>query len=301
MAESEIPIGTMRQRLTGLLADWGADFSELLAELEEKRARLEALEAGAATQTRDADALSKQVEAQDTLIESLNIDAGEAAALRKELHDRELELESKSAEIDSKQDLIGVLRRDTEGLGRLKGDGRVKDQEIARLTREKQEAEQHAAEVAEEFDMLTASTLTNLDASRELDSVRAELDARKSLIDSLRGDADRARALEAQLEEKRDVISRLETSIDRHVSSIAELQETVAVWKAKYSELKMKKPAVGSASLPASSAPSEASLHSLEDIEDLSGDLTEATISVDMRETLLKSQQAPGRKITTNR
>jgi chromosome segregation ATPase len=301
MTDLETPIGTIRERLSGLLADWGADFSSLLTELEEKRARLDELEADAADKTNRVGALSRQVDAQDTLIESLNLEADEATALRKEIHDRDLELEKKSAEIGSKQELISALRQDTEGIGRLKGDGRVKDQEIARLMIEKEQAEQHAAEVTTEFNILTASTLTGIDTAAELEAVRAELEARKSVIESLRGDAGRAQALEAQLEEKRDVIAKLEVSVDRHAGSIAELQQTNASWRAKYAALKSREPSAGSATSPALPELTGGELQSLESAEDVSGDLTDATVSVDMRESLLKTQQALGNKITTNR
>ncbi len=41
------PISTIRERLTGTLADWGADLSALLKELEEERALLQDIEAEA--------------------------------------------------------------------------------------------------------------------------------------------------------------------------------------------------------------------------------------------------------------
>ena len=301
MADLETPIGTIRERLSGLLEDWGADFSTLLTELEDKRARLNQLEAEAAGKADAVEALSRQVEAQDTLIETLNLDAGTAATLRKKIQDKDLELEKNKAEIDSKQDLIGALRQDTEGIGRLKGDGRLKDQEISRLRSEKEQAEQHAAELSAEFKILSASTMTGIDAAVELEAVRTELDARKSVIESLRGDAERAQALEAQLEEKRAVIAKLEALIDRHAKSIVELQQTVGSWKAKYATLKSRDFAVESATSPALPELTGEELQSLESAEDVSGELTDATISIDMRKSLLKTQQARGNKITTNR
>ena len=301
MADSETPIGTIRERLSGLLADWGEDFSSLLEELEEKRARLERLETVAVDKTQKVDALSRQVDAQDTLIESLNLDADEATGLRKEIQDKDLELEKKSAEIGSKQDLISALRQDTEGLGRLKGDGRAKDKEIARLVIEKEQAEQHAAELCEEFNILTASTLTGIDTKSQLEAVRAELEARKSVIESLRGDAERTQALEAQLEEKRDVIAKLERSIDRHVDSIAELQQTVVSWRAKYAALKSQNLSAESGTSPALPELTGDELQSLDSAEDVSGELTDATVSVDMRKSLMNTQLALGNKITTNR
>jgi chromosome segregation ATPase len=301
MTDPETPIGTIRERLSGLLADWGEDFSSLLTELEEKRARLDKLETDTVDNTQKFESLSRQVEAQDTLIESLNLDADEATALRQEIHDRDLELEKKSAEIGSKQELISALRQDTEGIGRLKGDGRVKDQEIARLMIEKGQAEQHAAELTAEFNILTASTLTGIDTAAELEAVRAELEARKSVIESLRGDAGRAQALEAQLEEKRDVIAKLEVSVDRHAGSIAELQQTIASWRAKYAALKTQVPSTASITSRVPPGLTGDELQSLDCAEDVSGDLIDATVSVDMRKSLLTAQQAHGNKITTNR
>ena len=165
MADSDIPIPELRARLNDLLADWGADLSSVLTELEEKRSRVAELESVAEEQSEKLEALSGRVEAQDELIESLHGDADEAAALRKEILEKELALESKDAEIESKQELILALRRDAEKVGRLTGDGRAKDKEIERLAREKDFAEKHAADVKEEFNVLAASTLTNIDAS----------------------------------------------------------------------------------------------------------------------------------------
>jgi hypothetical protein len=295
MADLETPIGTIRERLSDLLGDWGADFSALLAELEVK------LETDAVDNTQKFESLSRQVDAQDTLIESLNLEADEAAVLRAEIQGKDLELEKKSAEIGSKQDLISALRRDTEGIVRLKGDGRVKDQEIAQLMREKDRAELHAAELTAEFNILTASTLTGIDTDAELEAVRAELEARKSVIESLRGDAGRAQALEVQLEEKREVIANLEVSIDRHAGSIAELRQTIESWRVKYAALKTQAPSTASATSPVPPGLTGDELQSLDCAVDVSGDLTDATISADMRKSLLKTQQAHGNKITTNR
>ena len=209
MAGQEITIGKIRERLTELLTGWGGDVAMLLDELEEKRARLQELEAAAANQSDEVKALNRRVEAQESLIESLRREADETATLRREIHDKNLELEKKRSDIGSKHELIDALRRDAEGIGRLKGDSRVKDQEIARLTMEKQQALQQAAEITGKFKILTAATLTGIDTAVELEAIRAELDARKSLIESLRGDAERAADLETQLEEKRFVSQHL--------------------------------------------------------------------------------------------
>ncbi len=281
----------IRERLTELLTGWGGDVSILLDELEEKRARLQELEAAAANQSDEVKALNRRVEAQESLIESLRREADETATLRREIHDKNLELEKKRSDIGSKHELIDALRRDAEGIGRLKGDSRVKDQEIARLTREKQQALQQAAEITGKFKILTAATLTGIDTAVELEAIRAELDARKSLIESLRGDAERAADLETQLEEKRFVISTLETTIDRHVSSIAELQQSVAASKAQYAALKLSDSSPASAIAAALPELTDADLQAEEVVEDVSGDLKDPTTPVDMRESLLAAEQ----------
>ena len=71
MTDSEISISELRSRLNDLLADWGADLSSVLTELEEKRSRVDELEAAAEDQAEKLEALARRVEAQDELIESL--------------------------------------------------------------------------------------------------------------------------------------------------------------------------------------------------------------------------------------
>ncbi len=83
MAGKETSIGAIRKRTTKLLADWGADFSVVLKELEETRARLQELEATAAGQSDEVEALNRRIEAQDALIASLHSEADEAATLLK--------------------------------------------------------------------------------------------------------------------------------------------------------------------------------------------------------------------------
>ncbi len=291
MASQEIPIGTIRDRLTELLADWGGDVSVLLQELEAKRAQLEELEANSADQSAQVGALNKRIETQDTLIDTLHADADQTETLRGRLHSKDVELEKKTSEIESKHELIGALRRTAEGVGQLKGDSKAKDKKIARLTREKEQAVQHAAELTEEFKILTASTLTGIDTTAELEAVRAELDARKSLIESLRGDAERAQALEDQLEQKRFVISTLETSIDRHASTISELQQSVSTWKGQYAALMSSDPAAKPASAAALPELTDEALQAEESAEDVSGGLKDPTAPINMRKPLQAAQQ----------
>lgn len=215
------PISRIRDHFTGMLADWGGDLSILLKELERKSTRLQEIEVEAASQSRHIEAVHKKVKAQDTLIETLKVEAEEVITLRKEIHDKTLELEQTKSEINSRQELVDARRRDAEGIKWLKGAIRTKDKEIARLVKEKQHAQQHAVKLTEQYKILTA----------KLEAVRAELNARKTLVESLRGDAESdsaeleatiarvletyAEGLEAELGEKLDV-----TSSDWHASTL---------------------------------------------------------------------------------
>ncbi len=73
---------TLRDRLTGLLADWGAELASVLKELEEKRARVAELEGGAAGRADEVEELKQRIDGQNTLIEALRGDAEEASKLR---------------------------------------------------------------------------------------------------------------------------------------------------------------------------------------------------------------------------
>ncbi len=81
MAGKDTSVDAIRKRTTKLLADWGADFSVILKELEENRARLQELEAAAAGQSDEVETLNRRIEAQDTLIASLHSEADETATL----------------------------------------------------------------------------------------------------------------------------------------------------------------------------------------------------------------------------
>ena len=281
MTDQQTPISTIPERLSALLTDWGTEFSMFLKELEEMRALVQELEAEASSESNKVEALNKRIEAQDTLIESMKVEAEKSVTLRREIDAKDQELEKKNIEIGSKQELITGLERDADGIERLKGDGRVKDHEIARLTKEKQHAEQDVAELKDEFKIFTASTLTGVDAMAELEAVRAELDARRSLIESLRGDAQRAQSLEVQLEEKRNVISELEAYIDRHVNTLADLKESVATWKGKYAA-----PTATDLTKLLAEEPQP-----LESVEDISADYADGTVAIDMSKALFEAQK----------
>jgi chromosome segregation ATPase len=76
------------------------------------------------------------------------------------------------------------------------------------------------------------------DDTTELKAIQAELDAKTSLIKSLRTDAERSQTLEDRLDEKRATIGELEKSLDSQAATIAELKDSVRRWKDRYGALK---------------------------------------------------------------
>ena len=114
------------------------------------------------------------------------------------------------------------------------------------------------------------------------------LDARKSLIESPRGDSERAQALEVQLEQKRFMISTMEQTINRYATTNSELQQSLTAWKEKYAALKSSGPAAEPAIAPALPELGAEELRPLENEEAVGGD---ATLRMDMREILREARQ----------
>ena len=91
----------LRDRLTGLLADWGSELAVVLKELEEKRTRVAELEGNVAGRHNQLETLQQRIDGQNTLIEALRGDAEEASKLRVEVRSRDLELERVNSELES--------------------------------------------------------------------------------------------------------------------------------------------------------------------------------------------------------
>ena len=75
------------------------------------------------------------------------------------------------------------------------------------------------------------------------------------------------------------------------MSSIAELQQSVAASKAQYAALKLNESSPASAIAAVLPELTDADLQAEEVVEDVSGDLKDPTTPVDMRESLLAAQQ----------
>lgn len=290
MTDPTATIQGLRDRLTGLLADWGAELALVLKELEEKRGRVAELESAEAERASEIEALRQRLDGQNTLIETLRSDAEEVAKLRAELRNKDVDLERVSSELESKKELVRALRRDGDGGERLKAEARQKERHLEELKSKLQRAETKASEAAEQLAILREKEARKgSDEESELEVLRAELEARKTLVKSLRADQGRVSALQASLEEKRDIIEQLEAAINRHSNTIAELRRSADTWKRKYQALKGDSPtATTSVNLPSLS---DTDVRVVERLEKATDGKPDATIAIDMRRPLLEARR----------
>jgi len=289
MADRQASIQGLRDRLTGLLADWGAELALVLKELDEKRARVAELEGRQQGRADELEMLKKRLDGQDQLIDTLKAEAEEASKLRKEIRAKDIEFERVSSELDSKKELVRALRRDAEAADRLKADAKVKDRSVEDLRGELQKAEQRVEQQAKELASLREAAGKAHEESAELEALRAELEARKVMIKSLRADQDRVASLESGLDEKREIIRQLEASLNRHSNTIIELKRSAEAWKRKYQAVKGNSPtAETSVSLPTLS---DTDVRAIEQLEKNVETKAESTIAIDMRRSLLEARR----------
>jgi chromosome segregation ATPase len=292
MADRQASIQGLRDRLTGLLADWAAELSLVLKELEEKRARVVELEGRQQGRSDELEVVKKRLDGQDQLIETLKAEAEDASKLRKEVRAKDLEFERVSSELESKRELIRALRRDAETADRLKADAKVKDRSVEDLKNELEKAERRIEDQAKELSAMREAAGKAHDESAELEAVRAELEARKVMIKSLRADQDRVATLEAGLDEKREIIRQLEASLNRHSNTIIELKRSAEAWKRRYQSVKgNSSTAETSVSLPTLSDTDVRAIEALEKEVETTPEKTESTIAIDMRRSLLEARR----------
>lgn len=296
MSKLDSHIDALRERLTSHLADWGTEMSSLLKELSDAREELAASREGRDDRDDELKVLEDRVNGQSDLIETLKAEAEDVALLRGEVRAKDLQIEQLTSEVESKQELVRALRRDAGAVDRLKAEAKTRDAELGEVKRDLESAEargtraeQEAATLRDEVKALkeTADDQTSGDLA-ELEAMRAELDARKTLIKSLRADVERVASLEAQLEEKRGIVGTLEASINRHSETIANLKRGADVWKQKYQTLKSTSATTTSTELPAFSDTDLAALEQLEQVTDIE---TEHTIAIDMRQPLREARR----------
>lgn len=276
----DVEVARLRERLAGQLADWGAEFSSVLEalqgarrELDERDGRIAELDARLATAEQQAQDNSE--------IERLT---AELAAQQAELADRDELLRSLREQNDQLHERLDSAAETTAEL-------QHRDAEIARIRRQKKQAEDHVAELLEELRSLREST--HEDASNEaaeIAALRAELDARKTLIKSLRADAERVGALDTLLEEKNTVVQTLEESLNRQSETMAELRRNAEFWKNKY---RGSQGDHGSTTTITSRRPDPEQVSRM--LEAAGGeDVGDRTIAIDMRQALLEARRVSG-------
>jgi chromosome segregation ATPase len=271
MADTNLPTQTLRDRLAGLLADWGTEFSCLLDELDEAQGQIAALRA--------------QLGERDSELEGVRGELGERDRQAEESHQQ-----------------IQALRAELEAAEHRKADASLRDAELARYRRQKTQAEEQVAQLLDELRDLRrsadeeASNQASEEAA-ELEALRAELDARKTLIGSLRADAGRVSVLEARLKQKIEVIAELEESVNRHAGTIAELKRSAEQWKSRYRALQGDHGATTTTVAAQRAALRQATVVEQAAIAATDEDFGDRTIAIDMRQALVEARRAASGRV----
>ena len=305
MADTPGTTEALRERLTHLLADWGAEMSAVLSQLDDERGRVDALESAASAKAehdgereRQIAELDERVRHQETLIETLRADAEAANGLRRELNERDDELTKIRSDLDMKHELVQALRRDAEQVDRLRSEAKRTGRELEDLRTRNAQLESEVKRLESAVKSLEHSVHEgSAEDSAEIESLRAELDARKSLIRSLRADADRARTLERRLDEERQVIQQLEDTINRHADTITELKRNADLWKRRYRDLKGdpqgdQKGDAGGATTTSLPAFAETDLAAVAEQLQHVANPPDRTVAIDMRRSLIEARRA---------
>ena len=307
MTDLEKPIVSLHQRLESLRQDFDREFTLLVAEVDAARDAIEQARTAENGNDKRLRQLEERAEGQSALIATLTQEAQEARALRDEVRARDLEIEKLGSELTSKGELIHALRQQLGDVDGIKTTAKQRDKKIFEqqheLDRKQQELgeKQQSLERAQlEIDALrselaAAAEVSQVDTSvdtAEIVALKSELDARKSMIRSLRADAERAEALEGQLDAKRETISVLEESIEQQGKTIAELRRSVDAWKKKYRAVKGP---VGEEFDQTLAEPPEFSDTEVEALKALdkanAGAAPERTLAIDMRDALKEARR----------
>lgn len=246
MTDLRKTIASLHQRIDTLRQGFNDSLSGLVGDLDQVSDAAGELLSVDETHSQLMRQLEERAEGQNELIETLTEEAQEARGLRMELRERELEIEKLKAELGSKMELLKALRQQLSEIDELKTAARKHEKNLfeqRRLLQRKQtELDNASRRISALEDELTAATEQSADRTAvenaELVALRSELDARKTMIKSLRADAERARSLETQLAGKREAVNVLEQSIDQHAATIAELRRSAEAWKKKYQAAK---------------------------------------------------------------
>jgi chromosome segregation ATPase len=241
MTELENAIVRLDEFVAALRQGLEEQLGALATGCDETRAAFEQIRADGAGQAQRLRQLEERTEGQSELIETLRQEAAEARDLQSQLRERDLEIERLTSELQAKKEIVQALRQQTREGEDARARAGAAEQQLAGQQQELDASRQTVASLNAELDKLRAEVSAAQDAavdSAELGALRAELDARRTMIKSLRDDARRAEALEAQLEAKRETIGELEQALEQHVLTIEDLRQSADAWRRKYQAVK---------------------------------------------------------------
>jgi len=306
MTDVEMTVASLHRRLSAMREEVEAGFGTLFDELDEIETAAQKLKSAEGDHDKRLKQLEERAEGQSELIATLTQEAEEARALRAEVRERDLDLERLNSELESKSDLVKALRRHAGESDQLKATGKQRDKKIFeqqhQLDKKQKELDRAVSEIAELKAELEAQKEHSADEtvvdSAELEALKAELDARKSMIKSLKADAKRAESLESQLAAKVEAVNALEDAIDQHSMTIGELSKSVEVWKTKYQAAKGEKLADRDQTMSELPAFTDTEVEVLKKLDDSHGDPPAATVAIDMRDALKEARRDKARAKT---
>jgi chromosome segregation ATPase len=210
-SSSDSSFSSLHDHLEGLRKNFDTALDALFADLAQAREAVSELQGAGDEHAGKLQQAEERIAAQDELIETLNQELKDAKSARNDLRARELEIERMRSELATKNDLVKAVR-----------------DQVAK-------ANEHSASLQKQLDEAAEQTAdaTAMD-NAEIISLKAELEARRTMIKSLRDDVARAESLEQQLDAKRETISMLEESIEQNVQTIEDLRKSADAWRAKY-------------------------------------------------------------------
>ncbi len=110
MTDRDATTTVLRERLTDLLAEWGAEMSAVLTELERTRQQLAAADERSARLDQAVAEMSARMKDQD-LVATLQLDIGFAPDLRRQLEARDSEVEQLRRTVEELENTIAELKR----------------------------------------------------------------------------------------------------------------------------------------------------------------------------------------------
>jgi chromosome segregation ATPase len=288
-----------REKLDTLLSDWSAEVAAVVDRLATAESERDELRDEQQDFENRMQALSDRADGQSELIDVLRAEAEEAHTLSATVREQDQEIVRLKSEIESKQELVRALRRDADGVDRLKAEIREKNDIITALKADVVAAEGRAdALEARLTELSEASADDTAGDQAELAALRTELEARKTLIRSLRDDAERVPRIESELDSKREIILQLEKSINNHVETIAGLRRNAEMWRRKCQTLRGASTSDTSTELPAFTSTDVAAMQQLAEV---AGDAPDRTVAIDVRGPLREARKARKRADVNSR